>query len=130
MKKLYLLMLSLGCADKTCPPETPPASVVVTLENVETTETPTVHYTLNGGPSIQADSIENGEWHLGVDQLGTFVITVQANICPDDPDCICIAEQQLEVEVELREEGCHVETQLVELSLDEEDDPQLECLPE
>ena len=130
MKKLYLLLFILGCAEKTCPPHAPPASVVVSLENVESTETPTVHYTVNGSSTKYVEAEENGEWHLGVDQLGTFVITVQANICPDDPDCICIAEQQLEVEVELREEGCHVETKLVELSWDEEDDPQMECLPE
>ena len=124
-----LLLVLLACNDKnvTCTLESR-SSVVVTILSESGLDEPTLTYSVGDGEVQEAEAYQEDRWIAGWEESGTIQLTAEANICPDLPECICIAQEVVEVLVPLTNDGCHVVTQELTISLDQDDIIEEACL--
>ena len=126
---LLALLISCGNKEIDCSTEALP-SLIITLESETGIDQPTLFYSINEEEQQPADPYANEQWVAGWEVSGTIRIAVEANICPEDPDCICLAQKNTEVLIPLTENGCHVDTQEITLTFSEEDIIDRTCLDE
>jgi len=121
----------MACGNKSidCSNDTR-SSVVVTLESETGIDAPIVSYSVAEAEYQTADPYADNQWIAGWEESGTITLLAEANICPDNPDCICLAQQQIDVLVPRTDDDCHVITQEVTMTFTEADIIDTACLTE
>lgn len=94
------------------------SSAILTVEDQDgnPVENAEVSYTVDGVDGTFVEAWPNGQYVLGEEESGDFVVDVFAEMTTDDPCCLEVATGTLEFTIE--ENECHVETQDVELVLE------------
>ena len=94
------------------------SSAILTVEDQDgnPVDSAEVSYTVDGVEGTFVEAWSNGQYVLGEEESGDFVVDVFAEISTDDPCCQEIGTGALEFTIEANE--CHVETQEVELVLE------------
>ena len=101
---------------------------MVTLQSETGLDEPMLSYAVGDGEVQEAESYQEDIWVAGWEESGNIRLTAEANICPEQTDCICIAQQTIDVLVPLTEDGCHVVTQELTIELGAEDIIEEACL--
>ena len=102
-------------------------SVVVSLETDDGIDNPSLFFTVDDLESQPAEEYEDAQWVAGWNLSGNINITVEANICPSTPDCICVAQKETNILVPTTKQGC-IETQQITIYLEESDIIEQTCL--
>jgi hypothetical protein len=126
-----IFLLLYGCTDKDIDCSTDSrSSVVVTMESETGIDGPTLFYTVGEDAPQEAESFQENQWVAGWEVSGIILIQAEANICPDNPLCICVAQQSTEILVPTTEDGCHVQTQYLNISFEHSDIVEEICVGE
>lgn len=132
---MHLLLLFFACGANSgkngtdCTMEAR-SSVSLSIESEQGLEEVSVVFSVNSGESQEATFMEENTWIAGWEQAGNFSIDIEANICPNDPNCICIAQQHLELTVSMTEDQCHVNSEIRTVELTEDDIVEEQCFSE
>ena len=102
-------------------------SVVVSLDTEDGIDNPSLFFTVDDLESQPAEEYEDAQWVAGWNLSGNINIMVEANICPSAPDCICVAQKEINILVPTTKRGC-IETQQVTIYLEESDIVEQTCL--
>ena len=94
------------------------SSIILTVEDQDgnPVDNADISYTVDGVEGTFIEAWSSGQYVLGEEEAGDFIVDIYAEISTDDPCCQEVGTATLEFTIE--ENECHVETQEFETELE------------